>query len=180
MPGTSRGLTTQAGHDRMWFVARDIAFEHPVTEDETTRMLVRMGIDRRRARPPRWSASSPGRPWRTVLPIDIDFTLEMVVGRMIGLLLIEISAFHGFRWAEALLGDPDLVAGDGTAGHLGLVHPLRRDASRRLAAHRPVRDAGPDLGGSGGRRHAGTEMIGLLWDRALSDSLGVLRVDGRT
>ena len=34
---------------------------------------------------------------------------------MIGLLLIEISAFHGFRWAEAVLGDTELVAGDGEA-----------------------------------------------------------------
>ena len=29
--------------------------------------------------------------------------LEVLVGRMIGLLLIEISAFHGFAWAEAVL-----------------------------------------------------------------------------
>ncbi|HLH27675.1 MAG TPA: hypothetical protein VKW77_02090, partial [Acidimicrobiales bacterium] len=30
----------QAGHDRMWFVARDIAFEDPPTEDVTARMMV--------------------------------------------------------------------------------------------------------------------------------------------
>ena len=37
---------------------------------------------------------------------------------MIGLLLIEISAFHGFAWAEAVLTDTDLVAGDGEAARL--------------------------------------------------------------
>ena len=39
------GFDDEAGHDRMWFVARDIAFENPVTQDETARMLARMGID---------------------------------------------------------------------------------------------------------------------------------------
>ncbi len=29
----------------MWFAARDVAFEHPVTEDETQPMLERMGIN---------------------------------------------------------------------------------------------------------------------------------------
>ena len=29
------GFGDQAGHDRMWFVARDIAFEHPATDDQT-------------------------------------------------------------------------------------------------------------------------------------------------
>ena len=37
------GFGDLAGHDRMWFVARDIAFEHPVTADQTARMLARMG-----------------------------------------------------------------------------------------------------------------------------------------
>ena len=31
------GFADGAGHDRMWFVARDIAFEHPVTRDQTRR-----------------------------------------------------------------------------------------------------------------------------------------------
>ena len=47
------GFGDLAGHDRMWFVARDVAFEHPDTEDQTRRMLARMGIGpagRRRSR----------------------------------------------------------------------------------------------------------------------------------
>ncbi len=82
-----------------------------------------------------------------MLPDDIDFTLEMVVGRMIGLLLIEISAFHGFQWAEEVLGDAELVAGDGAAATLVSYIRTRRDAPRGLAAHRPLGDARPDLGG---------------------------------
>ena len=41
------GFGDQAGHDRMWFVARDIAFDHPVSDDQTATMLARMGIDTR-------------------------------------------------------------------------------------------------------------------------------------
>ena len=92
-----------AGHDTMWFVARDIAFEHPVTEDQREVMLERMGIlgsgGKPKALPPR------------VLPETIDPLLEAVVSRMINLLFIEISAFHGFIWAEDVLSDTDLVAG---------------------------------------------------------------------
>ena len=69
----------------------------------------------------------------------------MLVGRMIGLLLIEISAFHGFAWAEAVLGDTDLVAGDGEAARL-VAYIRRRDAPRRLAADRTLGDARPHLG----------------------------------
>ncbi len=169
------GFDELAGHDRMWFVARDIAFEHPVTEDETRRMLVRMGIG-----PSSDSAEQMERRRRAamtqrLLPPDIDYTLEMVVGRMIGLLLIEISAFHSFRWAEALLGDTDLVAGDGTAGTL--VSYIRSDETPHVAWLRTALSEMRDRTwvGTSGRRYAGTEMVGRLWDRALSDSLGLRR-----
>ncbi len=171
------GFGDQAGHDRMWFVARDIAFEHPVTEDQTARLLARMGIDPR----PK-SAEELDRLRRVaveqrVLPADIDFTLEMVVGRMIGLLLIEISAFHGFRWAEEVMGDVELVAGDGVAATL--VSYIRADETPHVAYLRTALSEMRDRTwlGSDGRRHAGTDMIGRLWDRALRDSLLLRRQD---
>ncbi len=74
-------------------------------------MLQRMGINTTPG------AAPPARPPR-VLPDDIDYSLEMLIERMAGLLLIEISAFHTFAWAEALLADPDLVAGDGEGARL--------------------------------------------------------------
>ncbi len=125
------GFGDLAGHDRMWFVARDIAFEHPPTDDMTARMMQRMGID-----PTPKSAAQLDEIRRVAiseraLPDDIDFALETVVGRMIGLLLIEISAFHGFRWAEAVLGDAELVAGDGAAATL--VSYIRSDETPHVA-----------------------------------------------
>ena len=141
------GHGDEAGHNVMWFAARDIAFDHPLTEDQTAHMLERMGI----GAGPRTDAdiaqmrraAEAGR----ALPADIDFTLEILVGRMIGLLLIEISAFHGFAWAEAVLSDTDLVAGEGEAARL--VAHIRQDETpaRRLAADRPHRDARPDMEG---------------------------------
>ncbi len=68
-------------------------------------MLTRMGIDPTPKTAEQLIALRNAAMATRALPDDIDFTLEMVVGRMIGLLLIEISAFHGFQWAEAVLSD---------------------------------------------------------------------------
>ena len=86
---------------------------------------------------------------------------------MIGLLLIEISAFHGFRWAEAVLGDTELVAGDGEAATL--VSYIRSDETPHVAWLRTALSEMRDRTwvGTNGRSHAGTDMIGRLWDRAL-------------
>ena len=46
------GWEEEAGHKQMWFAARDIAFESPVTEDMTQAMLVRMGIVPADGKPP--------------------------------------------------------------------------------------------------------------------------------
>ena len=166
------GHSDQAGHDRMWFAARDVAFEQPVTEDERARMMARMGIGSG------GPASRPrlvgrGDATARLLPDDIDPALETIAARMIGLLLIEISAFHGFRWAEAVLSDRDLVAGDGQAAIL--VSYIRADETPHVAWLRTALSEMRDRTwvGTSGRRYAGTEMIGRLWDRALGDSLAV-------
>ena len=66
-----------------------------------------------RARP----AEDPRGRWRSAASSPTSTsTLEMMIRRMISILLfIEISAFHTFAWAEAVLSDTDLVAGDGEA-----------------------------------------------------------------
>ncbi len=166
------GFGEAAGHDRMWFIARDIAFECPDTTDQTGRMMRRMGIGEGRGS----SAAAPQRamPAR-LLPDDVDIALESLAARMIGLLLIEISAFHSFRWAEALLGDADLVAGGGAAGTL--VSYIRADETPHVAWLRTALSEMRDRTwlGREGHRYAGSDMIGRLWERALSDSLVVRR-----
>jgi hypothetical protein len=165
------GFEEEAGHDVMWFVARDIAFENPVTADETELMLERMGI-----------RGGPGKPAplvdvARVLPEEIDPTLEFLVGRMINLLFIEIAAFHTFRWAESVLADTDLVAGDGEAARL--VSYIRADETPHVSYLRTALSEMRDRTwiGQRGNRYPGDEMIGLLWDKALEDSLLLRRAD---
>jgi hypothetical protein len=114
------------------------------------------------------AAALAGRRW----PDDVDFDLEMLITRMVRLLLIEISAFHTFAWAEELLADPDLVAGDGEAARL--VSYIRADETPHVdylrTALSELRDR--TIVGEGGRKHAGSDLVGDLWDRALAASTG--------
>jgi hypothetical protein len=171
------GFGDAAGHDQMWFVARDIAFEHPSTEDMKTRMLRRMGIDSSPRSAAQIAQARQAAQKERLLPEDVDFALETLVARMVGLLLIEISAFHGFAWAEAVLGDTDLVAGDGAAAQI--VSFIRSDETPHVAWLRTALSEMRDRTwvGAEGRTYPGVEMIGRVWDRAVADSLGVRRQD---
>lgn len=163
-----------AGHDRMWFAARDIAFERPVTEDESQLMLERMGIVKPGSTPGDVGAINlPPR----ALPDDIDHLAEIIVSRMINLLFIEISAFHTFAWAEEVLADTDLVAGEGEAARI--VSYIRADETPHVSYLRTALSEMRDRTwvGASGRRYPGTEIIGTLWDQALETSTMVRRGD---
>lgn len=162
------GHEDEGGHKQMWFAARDIAFENPVTEDQTAIMLERMGIAGGPA-----AGRSPMLPEPT-LP-DIDFNLEMLIARMAGLLLIEISAFHTFAWAEEVLSDDDLVAGDGEAARL--VSYIRADETPHVEYLKTVLSEMRDrtFVGASGRKYAGTDVVCSMWERAKAESLGPRR-----
>jgi hypothetical protein len=170
------GFEDEAGHNVMWFVARDIAFENPVTEDQTALMLERMGIpnlgDPQALTKLRQAAEA-----MRLLPAEISFDLESLIARMIRLLFIELSAFHGFRWAEAVLSDPDLTAGDGKGAEI--VSYIRADETPHVNYLGTVISELRDrtwLGSEGGR-YSGAEMIGRIWDAMLEQSVGVQRQD---
>jgi hypothetical protein len=168
------GFGNEAGHKQMWFAARDVAFEHPVTEDETARMLERMGLAGGGSTVP-----DPQKIRRQMeeahVFADLDLDFEMMIQRMINILLIEISAFHTFAWAETVLADTDLVAGDGEASRL--VSYIRQDETPHVeylkTALTEMRDR--TFVGESGRKYPGTDVIGGLWDRGLADSLGTRR-----
>ena len=167
------GWDEEYGHQHMWFAARDVAFEHPLTEDQTALMLQRMGISSG------GSAPDPAQVRERMLAArvldDLDLGLEMLIQRMIAILLIEISAFHVFAWAEELLSDLDLVAGEGAAARL--VSYIRQDEAPHVAylatTLTEMRDR--TFIGESGRPVAGTEVIGILWERGLAESLGERR-----
>ena len=172
------GHEEEAGHNVMWFIARDLAFENPVTEDQTNIMLERMGIAP-------WRNTGAGTPQQRlaptserVLPDDIDPTLEFLLARMIGLLFIEISAFHGFRWAEAVLSDTDLVAGDGEPAKL--VSYIRSDETPHVAYLRTALSEMRDRTwvGASGATYSGEEMMQLAWDRQVETSVIMRRAEG--
>jgi hypothetical protein len=154
------GHDAEGGHQQMWFAARDVAFEEPPTEDETARMLERMGINQA-------ASTTFDRLWPDDVPVD----LELLVERMTRLLLIEISAFHTFAWAEELLSDTDLVAGDGEASRL--VSYIRADETPHVEYLKTVLTEMRDrtfVGEKG--RYPGADLIARTWDRALAQSLG--------
>ena len=168
------GWQEEAGHKEMWFAARDIAFENPVTDDMTQTMLERMGIVSAGGSPP--TAEESRRNAEALRRFsDIDLSLEMMVRRMVGLLFIEVSAFHTFAWAEEVLADTDLVAGDRRAADL--VGYIRSDETPHVdylrTALTEMRDR--TFVGESGATIAGAEVIGSLWDTALEQSLGANR-----
>src|SRR5205085_4910855 len=100
----------------MWFAARDIAFDRPFRADETAEMMRRMGVPSSPSgREPQASGGGPA--LEPLFP-DVDQRFESMLRFMVGLMFIEVSAFHVFVWAERLLDDPTLCAGDGAAGDL--------------------------------------------------------------
>jgi hypothetical protein len=166
------GWQDEIGHDRMWYAVRDVAFENPVTEDQTALMMERRGV----AFGPAGSdpAAARQRFMNRRMYEDIDFGVEMLIATMLRVLFVEIKAFHVFAWAEELLSDTDLVAGDGEAARL--VSYIRRDEMPHVEYLRTglteMRDR--TFVGASGRKYPGTEIIGAMWDRGLEESTGIL------
>lgn len=164
------GFDEEAGHRDMWFAARDIAFPEPGPDIDVQRMLERMGFGQ----------GSPGTGGTgRLLPDDIDHELEFMVTLMVRILFIEVQAFHTFAWADAWLGDPDLVAGDGAAA--AIVRHIRADETPHVGylatAITEMRDR--TWVGESGRRYAGEDMIGRIWDVLLDQSIGSGRAQTR-
>jgi hypothetical protein len=168
--------STEVGHNEMWFAARDVAFENPVTRDETTLMLERMGIAMPGGKVDLAAMRAAAIASRR-LPADIDFDLESLLERMARLLLIEISAFHTFAWAEELLADGSLVAGDGEAARI--VSRIRADETPHVEYLRTALTEMRDrtVLGEGGRRHQGTDLLGTIWQAAVEEQTGRRRTE---
>jgi len=156
-----------AGHNRMWFAARDLAFDHPVTEDQTATMLERLGVSPPAAAP---SPDGPRRQFGMVerrLPLDIAAEVEQLLDTMCGLLLIEITAFHLFRWAEEVLADPELCAADGAAARI--VGYIRADETPHVEYLRTALSELRErtIVGDSGRHHSGRDVLDALWQPAV-------------
>jgi hypothetical protein len=163
------GWEEEAGHRDMWFAARDIAFDRTCEVGDVQAMLSRMGIGQGR----------PGQNAPRLLPVDVSQDLEAMVTLMIRVLFIEISAFHTFAWAEEWMSDTALVGGHGQAARL--VSYIRADEAPHVDYLRTAISEMRDRTwiGEDGSTHAGTEMIGRIWDPLLAQSLGPNREESR-
>lgn len=168
------GWEQEAGHKDMWFTARDIAFENPSTSIDIEGMLQRMGFGQGRP-----GANGGGPALERRLPDDIDVNLELIAGLMTRVLLIEIQAFHTFKWAEAWLSDGHLVAGDGEAAKI--VSYIRADETPHVGYLKTGLTEMRDRTwlGESGRKYDGAEMFGRIWEAALEQSLGAGREQNR-
>ncbi len=165
------GFDDEAGHKQMWWAARDIAFENPPVEDLAAEMRRAMGMP---AEP--LSVAELMRLMveqamaNRALPADIDPMLEAQIARMARLLLIEINAFHTFRWAEAVLCDTSMVAGDGDAARI--VSWVRTDETPHVeylkCSLSEMRER--TFRGQSGRTYPGRELIEAIWKRAIAFS----------
>ncbi len=165
------GFRDEAGHDRMWYVCRDIAFENPVTEDQSSEMMSRLGIAFGSTPDP--SAARDRFAGRRQFS-DIDMGLEMLISTMLRVLFVEIKAFHVFSWAEEVLSDTDLVAGEGAAAEI-----VRHIAADETPHVEYLRTSLSEMRartfiGESGRKYAGTDVIDPMWDASLRESLDVL------
>jgi len=163
------GWEKEAGHKDMWFAARDIAFENPTAKIDIDGMLQRMGFGQNAG------GGGPVQMPPRLLPDDIDPNLEAIAGLMTRVLMIEIQAFHTFKWAEKWLSDSTLVAGDGEAAKL--VSYIRGDETPHVGYLKTGLTEMRDRTwiGSSGKKYKGEEMFRLIWDRALDNSLGAGR-----
>ena len=161
----------EGGHKQMWFAARDVAFENPVTDDQVEVMLARMGIGQGASTQQKSTGILSQLNADQMLP-DIDPSLESLLQRMTSLLLIEISAFHIFAFAEEVLADTELTAGDGLASRM--VSYIRADETPHVEYLKTTLTEMRDRTfiGQSGTHHAGTEVVGAIWDRAVANSLG--------
>ena len=162
------GYEEEAGHKQMWYAARDVAFENPLTPEREQEIVARVTLKRAPQEAAANAAAPPPDPGALG---DIDQPLLDLAQRMIRILLIEISAFHTFAWAEAVLSDNDLVAGEGNAARI--VSYIRQDESPHVQYLRTALTEMRDrtFVGISGRKYPGTDIVGRLWDRAVASSL---------
>ena len=169
------GWGDQFGHRDMWFLARDLAFESPAVEDLTDLMLFRLGVTPAPGAPAPTAQETRSRQLAEQVVANLPLEIEALIQRMVNLLLIEISAAHLFAWAEELLADSQLVAGDGVAAEL--VAAIRQDESPHVEYLRTALSEMRDRSfvGRDGQPLPGAAVVNDLWARGLADSTGARR-----
>jgi len=154
----------------MWYAVRDIALDHPDVGDPLAAMM-KAFAGGAGGQAMQGMARSLGAAAR-IVP-EIDATLETMITRMTGLLLIELLAFNTFAWAEQLLSDGELFERGVEAARV--VSFIRADEEphvgylratlTEMRARTFVTVDGAEL--------AGTDVINRYWDYSLRQMFGL-------
>lgn len=148
------GHRSEGGHKQMWEAARDLALDHPTVPGD---VLMRLMTGRRGA-------------GRQRLFAQLDEGFEELLAVMVNVLVIEIFAADTFRWAETVLGDPEVSARPREAA--AMVGYIRSDEAPHVEYLRTALSElrACTLLGSAGEEIAGAQVV----DGLLARTLGVL------
>lgn len=145
------GHRSEGGHKQMWEVARDMALDSPaVPSDVLMRLMTgRRGAGRQRLFP------------------QLDAAFEELLAVMVNVLVIEVFAADTFRWAEAVLGNPEVSARPQEAA--AMVGYIRSDESPHVEYLRTALSElrACTLLGSDGSELRGAEVVDALLGRTL-------------
>jgi len=145
------GHRSEGGHKQMWEVARDLALDNPAVPPD---VLMRLMTGRRSGA-------------RTRLFPTLDEGFEELLAVMINVLVIEVFAADTFRWAERVLGDPEVSSKPREAA--AMVGYIRSDEAPHVEYLRTALSElrACTLLGIEGAELSGAEVVDALLGRAL-------------
>jgi len=156
------GFEDEAGHDKMWYLVRDLALNNPTIPDDITPDLGAMGsMEIFKAHP--------------ALPLP----LAMIIRVMSNVLNIEVFAARTFDWAEKVVSNPDLCSHAEEAALM--VNCIRADEASHVGylATALTEIKARTIIGEGGVHIPGTEVIDATLDHIFTNQTGQSLEDGR-
>jgi hypothetical protein len=165
------GYEDEGGHQQMWYAVRDLAFDSPDVGDPLELAMQAFSGSGAGAQAMQGMARSLGSGRRIVPQIDME--LETAITRMTGLLLIELLAFNTFKWAEQLVGDPEVCE---NAEHAAaLVGYIRSDEEPHVGYLKTTLTEmrARTFVGTEGERLPGTAVIDACWDYSVRQMFGL-------
>lgn len=166
------GYEDEGGHQQMWYGVRDLAFENPEVGDPLALVMKAFGGgDDAAGQAMQSMAKSMGGSER-VVP-TIDESIETVILRMTGLLLIELLAANTFKWAEEVVSDDRYCANSAEAARL--VDYIRRDEAPHVGYLETTLTEmrARVFVGEGGVKTPGIKVIDACWNYSLLQMFGL-------
>lgn len=145
------GHRREGGHKQMWEVARDLALDNPPIPPDVLMRLMTGGRGTARQR----------------LFRQLNAMLEDLLTTMVNVLVIEVFAADTFRWAEEVLGNPEVSAHPCEAA--AMVEYIRSDETPHVEYLRTALSElrACTLLGAGGVELEGAAVVDRLLERTL-------------